>query len=40
MKKKLLTDFLKNILKNVDIKKPEKTQLKNVFKNLKNWIKI
>ena len=35
-----LSDFLKNILKNSNIEKPEKTELKNIFKNLKHGIKI
>ena len=35
-----LSDFLRNILKNSNIKKPEKTELKNTFKNLKHGVEI
>jgi len=35
-----ISDFLRNILKNSNIEKPEKTELKNLFKNLKHGIKI
>ena len=35
-----ISDFLRNILKNSNIKKPEKTELKNTFKNLKHGVEI
>ena len=39
-KGKGISDFLKNILKKSNLEKPEKTNLKNKFKNFKNGIKI